>query len=76
MTQLSKDDYRYDVLRNMRPFFRDARIQSISRYDAEHYLFNIEHIYKQINLVLDITDSHVLTSSVFGVTKIEDVMLT
>jgi hypothetical protein len=70
------NDYRYEVLRNMRPFFRDVRIQSISKYDDEHYLFNIEHIYKQIHLILDITDSHILTSSFFGVTTIEDVMLT
>jgi len=76
MTRISANDYRYDVLRNMRPFFRDVRIQSISKYDSEHYLFNIEHIYKQINLVLDITDAHVLTSAIFGVTTIEDVMLT
>ena len=74
--RILSNDYRYEVLRNMRPFFRDVRIQSISKYDDTHYLFNIEHIYKQINLVLDLTDSHVLTSSFFGCNKIEQVMLT
>ena len=74
--RILSSDYRYEVLRNMRPFFGDDRIQSISKYDEDHYLFNIDHNYKQINLVLDLIDSHILTSDVFGVTTIERVMLT
>lgn len=59
-------DYRYEVLQNMRPFFRDVRIIDVKKYDDEHYLFQMEHIYKQISLVLDITDSRILFSSFFG----------
>jgi len=63
---MGPDDYRYEVLRNMRPFFRDVRIMDVKKHDDEHYLFQIEHIYKPMHLVLDITDSRILFSSFFG----------
>ena len=63
---MTSDDYRYEVLKNMRPFFRDVRIMDVQKHDDEHYLFQIEHIYKPMHLVLDITDSRILFSSFFG----------
>ena len=66
MTRILSTDYRYEVLRNMRPFFKDVRIQSISKYDDTHYLFNIEHIYTPMHLILDLTDSNTLKSGFIG----------
>lgn len=66
MTSILSNDYRYEVLQNMRPFFRDVRIMDVQKYDDDHYVFTIEHIYKPMTLILDLTDSQILFSSFFG----------
>ncbi len=66
MVRILMNDYRYEVLKTMRPFFRDIRIMDLKKYDDEHYLFQIEHIYKPMQLILDVTDSQILFSSFFG----------
>jgi hypothetical protein len=48
------NDCRYEVLKNMRPFFRDVRIMDVKKHDDEHYLFQVEHIYKPMTLILDV----------------------
>jgi hypothetical protein len=65
---MTPNDYRYEVLKTMRPFFRDVRIMDVQKHDDSHYLFAIEHIYKPMKLVLDLTDSQILFSSFFGST--------
>jgi hypothetical protein len=63
---MTPNDYRYEVLKNMRPFFRDVRIVDVRKHGDDHYLFQMEHIYKPMRLILDRTDSQILFSSFFG----------